>query len=270
VDGWLPDRTTDTHKWQAAVRIIAGSPGMTGAAHLAAGAAQRAGAGYVRLSTPGSDNDPFAPTECVVTPLPLDGWATPELEGDLHRFHALAVGPGLGRNVETGQQVRRFVSGAALPMVIDGDGLVALEDRPAAALENRPAGTPVVLTPHEGEFAALTGAPPAADRFASVRDLAVATGAVVLLKGSITLVASPDGRILVVTSGDDRLATAGTGDVLTGILAALLARGVPAREAAAGAAHLHGRAGVLACRHGLVASDLIANLPAALEELQGA
>jgi NAD(P)H-hydrate epimerase len=270
VDGWLPDRTTDTHKWQAAVRIIAGSPGMTGAAHLAAGAAQRAGAGYVRLSTPGSDNDPFAPTECVVTPLPLDGWATPELEGDLHRFHALAVGPGLGRNVETGQQVRRFVSGAALPMVIDGDGLVALEDRPAAALENRPAGAPVVLTPHEGEFAALTGAPPAADRFASVRDLAVATGAVVLLKGSITLVASPDGRILVVTSGDDRLATAGTGDVLTGILAALLARGVPAREAAAGAAHLHGRAGVLACRHGLVASDLIANLPAALEELQGA
>lgn len=270
VGRWLPERRRGSHKWQAAVRIIAGSPGMTGAAHMAAAAAQRAGAGYVRLSTPGSTTDPLAPTECVVTPLPLDGWATPELDGDLHRFHALAVGPGLGRNVETGQQVRRFVNGASLPLVIDGDGLVALEDRPAEVLAHRPAGAPVVLTPHEGEFAALTGGPPGADRLSSVRDLAVVTGATVLLKGSTTLVAGPDGRVLVATSGDPRLATAGTGDVLTGILAALLARGTAPLEAAAAAAHLHGRAGVLACRHGLVASDLIVNLPAALSEALGA
>lgn len=270
VAGWLPVRPTDTHKWRAAVRIIAGSPGMTGAAHLSAGAALRAGAGYVRLSTPGSDYDPFAPTECVVTPLPLDGWATPELDGDLDRFGALAIGPGLGRNVETGQQVRRFVRATLLPTVIDGDGLAALAEHPGEVLEDRPSEAPVVLTPHDGEFGALAGGPTAPDRFEAVRSLSERTGAVVLLKGSVTLVARPGGQVLAVTSGDDRLATAGTGDVLTGILAAFLARGVPVWQAAAAAAHVHGRAGVLACRHGLVASDLIDHLPAALEELQGA
>ncbi|NLD76275.1 MAG: NAD(P)H-hydrate dehydratase [Acidimicrobiales bacterium] len=270
VSSWLPERPIHTHKWRAAVRIIAGSPGMTGAAHLSSAAALRAGAGYVRLSTPGSDNDPFAPTECVVTPLPLDGWAVPELDGDLDRFGALAIGPGLGRSVETGQQVRRFVSATLLPTVIDGDGLAALAERPTEVLGDRPSDAPVVLTPHEGEFTTLTGRRPEPDRFEAVRSLAASTGAVVLLKGAVTLVARPDGEVLVVTSGDHRLATAGTGDVLTGILAALLARGVPAWQAAAGAAHIHGRAGVVACRHGLVASDLIAHLPVALEELQGA
>lgn len=271
VAGWLPTRPVHAHKWRSAVRVIAGSPGMTGAAHLAAAAAQRAGAGYVRLSTPGSDTDPFAPTECVVTSLPGGSWTEPELRGDLHRFGALAVGPGLGRGAETAQQVRTLVARAALPLVIDGDGLTALGRGAPEVLRTRPPnGGPVVLTPHDGEFEALAGAPPGADRFGAVRDLAASTGAVVLLKGPVTLVAAPDGRALVVTSGDQRLATAGTGDVLTGLLAALVARGVPAWEAAAGAAHLHGRAGVLACRHGLVASDLIVNLPAALEEVQGA
>ena len=271
VRAWLPDRAVDTHKWRSAVRIIAGSPGMTGAAHLAAAAAQRGGAGYVRLSTPGSDTDPFAPVECVVTPLGLEGWAAVELDGDLDRFGAVAVGPGLGRGPEVAEQVRRLVGAASSSTVVDGDGLTALGLQAAEVIAGRPdGGAAVVLTPHEGEFESLTGFRPGADRFASVRELAARTGAIVALKGPLTLVANPAGGVLAVSSGDERLATAGTGDVLTGIIVALLARGMPPWEAAAAGAHLHGLSGVLACRNGLVASDLITQLPNAFTELQGA
>ncbi len=105
VAAMLPPRAPETHKWKAAVWIAAGSPGMTGAAHLAARGAQRAGAGYVRLGTPGVDHDAEAPEEVVGHPLPSDGWAT-DLLGDLGRFRALVVGPGLGRAVPTLQEVR--------------------------------------------------------------------------------------------------------------------------------------------------------------------
>lgn len=271
VRSWLPARAVDAHKWRAAVRLIAGSPGMTGAAHLTAAAALRAGAGYVRLSTPGADTDPGAPTECVVTPLPGDGWAGAVLEEGLDRFRSLAVGPGLGRDAGAVQQIRRVLTGAGLATIVDGDGLTALGPSAAEVLDGRhPDAGPVVLTPHDGEFATLTGAAPAADRLASVRDAAARTGAVVLLKGPTTLVAHPSGAVLAVTSGDARLATAGTGDVLTGVVAAFLAAGLPGPEAAAAAAHLHGRAGALAWPRGLVASDLVALLPVALSELQEA
>lgn len=268
---WLPARPVDAHKWRAAVRLIAGSPGMTGAAHLTAAAALRAGAGYVRLSTPGSDTDPSAPTECVVTPLPSDGWAAAVLEEGLDRFRSLAVGPGLGRDPGAVQQIRRVLTGAGLATVVDGDGLSALGPSVAEVLTARhPEAGPVVLSPHDGEFASLTGAAPGPDRFAEVRALASRTGATVLLKGPTTLVADPTGSLLAVTSGDPRLATAGTGDVLTGVVAAFLAAGLGAPEAAAAAAHLHGRAGALAWPRGLVASDLVALLPVALSELQEA
>lgn len=269
VAAWLPDRPRATHKWRAATWVVAGSPGMTGAAHLAVGGAQRAGAGYVRLSTPGSDADPAAPTEAVVTALPGRAWGAEVLDG-LERFGSLAVGPGLGTHEDQAAEVRAVVAGSHLPVVVDGDGLGALGADAGALIGARPGGAaPVVLTPHDGEFAALAGGPPDADRFAAVRDLAAATGAVVLLKGSTTLVADPDGHVWASTTGDARLATAGTGDVLTGAVAALLAQGVPAARAASAAAHLHGRAGALACRRGLVAGDLVAHLPAALAELPG-
>jgi NAD(P)H-hydrate epimerase len=127
---------------------------------------------------------------------------------------------------------------------------------------------PAVLTPHEGEFARLAGEPVGADRIAAVRSLAAATGAVVLLKGPATVVAAPDGAVLVTTTGDARLATAGTGDVLTGVIAALLAGGAPPLEAAAAGAFLHGRAGAVGWRHGLVASDLLDRLPIVIDPLQ--
>jgi NAD(P)H-hydrate epimerase len=269
VAAWLPDRPRSTHKWRAAAWVVAGSPGMTGAAHLATRAAQRAGAGYVRLSTPGSARDPWAPTEAVVTSLPADGWAADVL-ADLDRFAALAVGPGLGPAASDAAQVRELVARATVPVVVDGDGLRALGVRAAEVLAARPAGAPpVVLTPHDGEYEALAGGAPAPDRFGAVRDLAARLGAVVLLKGPTTLVADPGGHVWASTAGDARLASAGTGDVLTGTVAALLAQGLPADRAAAAASHLHGRAGALAWRRGLVAGDLVDHLPAALAEEPG-
>lgn len=270
VDAWLPDRPRTAHKWRAACWVVAGSPGMTGAAHLAASGAQRAGAGYVRLSTPGLDRDPGAPTEVVGIDLPGDGWADAVL-ADLGRIAALAVGPGLGPEDGTAAQVRAVVGAADRPpLVVDGDGLTALaDDRDGALTAPRQAGggPTVVLTPHDGELARLGADPGAADRSAEVRALASRRGAVLLAKGSPTVVAAPDGRVAVVTTGDARLATAGTGDVLTGAITALLAQGMAPFEAAAAGAYLHGRAGALAWRRGLVAGDVAAHLPAALNEL---
>ncbi len=271
---WLPARPRDAHKWRAACWLVAGSPGMTGAAHLAATGAQRAGAGYVRLSTPGLARDPGAPTEVVSVDLPAEGWDGVVLD-DINRIAAVAVGPGLGTGSEAAASVRALVGAPQRPpVVVDGDGLTALADDIDGALtapEPRPGATDpgptAVLTPHDGEMARLGGDPGAADRLAAVRDLAARRGAVVLAKGAPTVVAEPGGRVAIVTTGDARLATAGTGDVLSGVLAALLAQGLAPFEAAAAAAHLHGRAGALAWRRGLIAGDVAAHLPAALTEL---
>jgi NAD(P)H-hydrate epimerase len=261
---WLPRRPRETHKWRSAVWVVAGSPGMTGAAHLAARAAQRGGAGYVRLSTPGVDDDPQKPTEAVGVTLPAGGWADVVL-ADAERFGAVAVGPGLGTGPETAAEVRRLVHDAPVPVVVDGDGLTALGRIAADVVAARKEGT--VLTPHDGELARLGGDTDDPDRIGATRRLASTIGGVVLRKGSTTVVAAPDGTVLLATAGDARLATAGTGDVLTGLLAALLAQGVPPFEAAAAAAHLHGRAGALAWRRGMVAGDLVDRLPEALSEL---
>ncbi len=262
---WLPQRAVTAHKWQAAVRLVAGSPGMTGAAHLAARAALRAGAGYVAGSTPGVDDDPRRPTEVVGRPLPVEDWAGAVL-ADVDRFGALAVGPGLGLAEATVASVRDLVAGAPVPVVVDGDGLTALGADAAPVLGARTA--PTVLTPHDGEYERLAGHRPGPDRLAAARDLAVATGAVVALKGPATVVAAPDGAVLVATAGDARLATAGTGDVLTGIVAALLAGGLDALRAAAAAAFWHGRAGAVGWSHGLIAGDLPDRLPIVLDQLQ--
>ena len=260
VGRWLPGRGVDAHKWQAAVWLVAGSPGMAGAAALAARGAQRAGAGYVRLSTPGSAPGEGTPVEAVGTTLPAEGWAS-EVLAEASRFGALAVGPGLGRADGTAAAVRALVAGLGdVPLVVDGDGLHALGPDPVV-------GDGVVLTPHDGEHARLTGRPPGDDRIGAARALAAGTGAVVLLKGSTTVVAEPGGAVLLAVTGDDRLATAGSGDVLTGIVAALLAAGLDPLRSAAAAAHLHGRAATLGWRRGLVAGDLPDLVPAVLERL---
>jgi NAD(P)H-hydrate epimerase len=163
------------------------------------------------------------------------------------------VGPGIGRAKGTGAQVRWLVARSANPVVVDADGLSVL-----GRLDERPleASAPVVLTPHDGEYERLLGTAPGPDRVAAARRLAVVSGAVVLLKGPTTTVADPSGRVLLATAGTPSLASAGTGDVLSGVIGAFLARGVPPLEAAALGAHVHGRAGSLGYRTGLVAGDL--------------
>jgi len=264
VRDWLPSRATASHKWQASVLVVAGSAGMTGAGCLAAAAAQRAGAGMVRLGSPGVADDPGRPVEAVGLALPAAGWTEVVLEA-APRFQALVIGPGLGVGASTQAAVRDVVAAAGLPLLIDGDALTALGRDVASVLGER--RTPTVLTPHDGEYERLTGARPRPDRLDAAQRLATETGAVVLLKGPSTVVAAPDGRVRMVTSGDARLATAGTGDVLSGIIGALLARGLPPLEAAAAGAWLHARAGVLGPSVGLVASDLIDDLPAVLAEV---
>lgn len=266
VAGWWPERDEYSHKWRNAVRVIAGSATMTGAPRLVSHAAMRSGAGMVHLSIPGMTLGD-APIEIVQRSLPSMGWADAAL-ASLERFHSIVVGPGLGRSDDTGANVRRLVTEAPLPMVIDGDGLFALgwSSEGAAALLRRRA-SPTVLTPHDGEYTVLKGGPPGLDRMVAARRLAADSGCTVLLKGAATVVADPDGEALVVTAGDARLATAGTGDVLSGIIGALLAGGMRPLHAAAAGAWVHGQAGRRGLRHGLVASDLPDLIPAVLEEL---
>ena len=263
VDGWVPRRPVDTHKWKSAVWVVAGSSGRTGAASLAARAAMRAGAGIVRLGIPGVDTPPPF-LELVGRAIPSDGWDDDVL-ADLGRAQALVVGPGLGRAAATGAAVRRLVSAAPVPTVIDADGLYALgtADEAVAVLRGRAA--PTVLTPHDGEYTRLAGQSPGDDRVAAARHLAAQTRATVLLKGPTTVVADPSGRALLSTAGDERLATAGTGDVLAGVIGAYLAQGLDGLHAGAAAAFVHGRAGHLGWRHGLVAGDLLDLLPAVLD-----
>ncbi len=258
----VPDRPRDAYKWQSAVAMVAGSPGMTGAAALCARAAYRAGAGMVRLGIPGQVGTDLPVSEAVGVALPATGWTDPALQMT-ERCRALVVGPGLGRAPSTVADVRSTVERVGVPTVVDADGLYALgsgEELAAvvaggAAHGGRPPAS-VIMTPHDGEFAHLAGRPPAADRMGEARRLAASSRAVVLLKGPVTVVAHPDGRLLCATAGSPRLATAGTGDVLSGVIGAFTARGLDLWHAGALGAHVHGRAAELGPHQGLVAGDL--------------
>jgi hydroxyethylthiazole kinase-like uncharacterized protein yjeF len=259
----LPARARQGHKWQTAVLVVGGSEAMNGAPLMAAHGAMRAGAGYALVAVPGSaQGGGLPPGAHVGVGLPAEDWAEPAAEAAA-RVRAVAIGPGLAARARradggTGPDtpVGRFLESTGVPAVVDADGLNALGDLDAVRAVAAGRRAPLVLTPHEGEYRRLTGHPPAADRITDVRDAARQTGAVVLLKGSPTVVAAPDGRVLVAASGSPRLATAGTGDVLSGVIAAFLARGLEPLHAAGLAAHVHGRAAGIGPREGLVATDL--------------
>ena len=225
VAGWWPRRHVDAHKWQGAVRIVAGSVGMTGAAQLSAEAAARSGAGLVKLSA--VDVDVTLRPEVVQHRLPTSEWSDDVLF-DIHRFGSLVIGPGLGRDDETLIATRAVIAGATVPLVVDGDGLFAAAwDSSGASALFDDRGLPTVLTPHDGEYSILTGQLPGTDRVAATRDLAAALGCTVLLKGATTVVSSPDGAVLLVDHGDQRLATAGSGDVLAGMIGTAVGVGRP-------------------------------------------
>ena len=287
VRAWLPARAPDAHKWQSGVMVVGGSAGMTGAPMFVSHAAMRAGAGIVWCGLPGDDAARAASgSEVITRPLPAtaDGVLTRDAAetvlADVGRFRALAVGPGLGSDPTVQYVVRALVAEARIPLVLDADGLNAL-DRDFTSLQSRQTrGAPVVLTPHAGEYERLMGEPVGGDRIAAARALADRSGAIVVLKGPGTVVAAPAsvsgpgrseaGRIALNPTGGATLATAGSGDVLTGIVAAFLARGMDAFEAAAAAVWVHGRtADVIteAVGPGLVAGDLIAHLPRTLSGL---
>jgi hydroxyethylthiazole kinase-like uncharacterized protein yjeF len=277
--GLVPARPLQVNKWTTAVGVAAGSPGMEGSAILCTRGAMAAGAGMIRLGSPGSPSAAW-PTEVVRMHLPAEGWADAFVEASA-KCKAVVLGPGLGTGEATAEEIRAVIAAVPVPLVIDADALTALAglgstEAVRSLIDTRSA--PCILTPHDGEYARLNGSAPTDDRLASARALARATGAVVLLKGSLTAVASPDGDaagtvapdVLLAAAGGPSLATAGSGDVLSGIIGAFCARGVPALPAAAIAAHVHGRAASLGPAQGLVAGDLPDLVAAFLSELEDA
>jgi hydroxyethylthiazole kinase-like uncharacterized protein yjeF len=260
----VPPRPRQVNKWTTAVGVAAGSAGMEGAAILCSRAAMAAGTGMLRLGSPG---DPAAawPTEAVRMRLPAEDWAGAFLEATA-KCKAVVIGPGLGTGAATAEEIRAVIAAVPVPLVIDADALTALGGTAAARALLDKRGAPSILTPHDGEYARISGGPPGEDRLEAARRLARATGAVVLLKGPLTAVAAPGTDapdVLLAAAGGPALATAGSGDVLSGIIGAFCARGLPPLQAAGLAAHVHGRAAALGPSQGLVAGDL----PALVAEL---
>jgi len=261
----LPRRLQNTHKWEVgSVLVVAGSAGMSGAGILTASTALRAGVGVVVLAVP-DDVRPHLEGHADLTEVmtaSLDD--IPEL---MARFGVIAVGPGLRRGDDQRKLVELVLQTASQPVVVDADGLNNIDaevfaeravPRPAAV--GRPPHRRVtVITPHEGELSRLVHGPvdrPVHQPLDLVPRLATEWGVVLLLKGASTLVASPDGARYLNTTGTPELATAGTGDVLTGLIAAFLARGCPPAEGTAAAAFVHGLAGRGAHRAGDVRDRL--------------
>jgi hydroxyethylthiazole kinase-like uncharacterized protein yjeF len=251
-----PPSAGDDKYSQGVVGIVAGSATYPGAGVLCTGAALRTRPGLVRYAGTAADGVRAVWPEAIVT----DG-----RPAEAGRVQAWVVGPGIGTDAAA-HDVLAEVLATDLPVVADADALTLLAREPALV---RGRAAPTVLTPHDREFARF-GAEVGADRIGAARRLAADLGCAVLLKGDATVVAGPGGRTFVNGSGTPWLATAGTGDVLAGIVGALLATGLDAAEAAAVGAHLHGRTGQLAAENGpLLAGDLVRRLPEAIGRVHG-
>jgi len=271
----LPRRGTGSNKFTSgAVHVAGGSPGLTGAPCMSAMAAQRAGAGYVTVAVPQSLSLIFETRllEVMSVALPDNAGALtadglPRLLELASRGGALVLGPGIGRSDDALAFVRAAITQSELPTVLDADGLSAYSGELAQLSDGRRA--PLVITPHEGELGRLLGIPSsevAAERLRCAREAATQSRAVVVLKGDDTLIADPVGRVAISPGATPGLATAGTGDVLSGVLGALLAAGLEPFTAAAAAVRLHALAGRRAAerhgRDGMIASDVIEQLSA--------
>ncbi len=285
----LPGLEASSHKRsRGVVTVVAGSPGMSGAAALAAWGAQALGAGLVQIATSAGVRDVVAGLvpEALTVALPNSvGDAARAVAEACERSDALVIGPGLGTSDGARSLVRALLANLALPTVLDADGLNAVADDPERLRDAAP--EPLVLTPHAGELARLTGAGDAlSQRLDLAPDRAERWDAVIVAKGPSTIVAGPDRSTWVTPTGGPELATGGTGDVLAGMLAADLAarqagapasrtepEAVAAARAAAAVTWLHGRAGELAAAAGhprsVTAGHVASTVPAALDELAG-
>jgi ADP-dependent NAD(P)H-hydrate dehydratase / NAD(P)H-hydrate epimerase len=262
----FPVPRDDGHKYDRGHAVVVSGPSWsTGAARLAARGALRAGAGLVTIASPQEALAVNAATNLAIMVRPVDGAGELTTFFSDRRFNAIALGPGLGVNEASSELVLAALDGERA-VVLDADAITSFAGQPrrlAQALKNRPQQASV-LTPHEGEFARYFGAldskTEAGSKLERARLAAAITDAVVLIKGADTVVAAPDGRAAIAGNAPAFLATAGAGDVLTGITAGLLAQGMPAFEAASAAVWLHGEAAAL-FGPGLIAEDLPETLP---------
>jgi len=280
----LPARPDRAHKGDfGRVLVVAGSIDFPGAALLTALGAMRAGAGVVRVAAAESVVHRLAGTIPELTWMALDeeapgliapgGWRRVTTESS--EYDAVVIGPGIGRQPATQRRARQLIAAQTRPVVVDADGLNALA---GAATWWRGLRAPLVLTPHPGEFSRLIGGPaPDADDDAGRAEAAAAAAVlwdqVVVLKGAHTVVAEPDGELLRSEIATPALATAGSGDVLSGVIGAFLAGGASPMVAAAAGVAVHGAAGLLAAerigRTGVMARDIVALLPEAIAQLRG-
>ena len=271
-------RSPDSHKGDyGRVLLVAGSRGKTGAAHLAAVGALRSGAGLVTVATPAGCQAVVAAMapEYMTEALPekQDGLDPTGVDRVLDMARdVVAIGPGLGQATATREFVKRFVDRATMPLVIDADGLNAFNDDPDRLMGRE--GRDVIITPHPGEMARLVGMSTdevQRNRMDIARNFAVTHRAFVVLKGHRTLIATPDEKVFINPTGNPGMATGGTGDVLTGMIAAWLAQLLDAEAACKLAVYLHGMAGDLAEADesdiGLTASDVAAHIGDAILEL---
>ena len=276
VRGVLPRRDPAGHKGTfGKAYLLGGSVGYTGAPVLCAAGAVRSGCGLVFLGVP-ETVWPIAAGKCLCAmphPLPeKDGGLAAAAEEDIRRraadCDAVAIGCGMGRGEERGALVRSLLT-LAQPLVLDADGINALAGHIDTLSCRR--GRVTVLTPHDGELARV-GGDMTAPREAAAAAFAAAHGVYLVRKGHRTVVAAPDGRLAVNTTGNDGMAKGGSGDVLTGLLTGLLAQGMEPFDACCAAVWLHGRAGDLAAeekgRRGMTPADMIEKLPYALKEVE--
>ena len=274
----LPRRARDAHKGEfGRAYILGGCVGYTGAPVMAARAAVRTGAGLVSVGVPA----PIWPIaaqkllEAMPHPLPADPAgglaleAVREIRMRLCRCGACLIGPGLGRGEGAARLVRRLLKTVTAPIVLDADGINALEGH-IDILDGRSALT--VLTPHDGEFARLTGRLPGGDRLGEARRFAAAHRCCLVLKGHRTITAFPDGTAFVNTTGNPGMAKGGSGDVLAGMILALLVQGIPEKQAVPAAVYCHGLAGDRAAgelgEYGMTPSDLIGRIPGVLKQFE--
>jgi NAD(P)H-hydrate epimerase len=278
----IPERPPYSHKGDYGhVLLIAGSRGKTGAALMAANAALRTGAGLVTIGIPehlvGSFQSSVA--EEMLLPLPDTGKgalsykALPEiLDFISSNADVLALGPGLGQAEETSRLVRELLLRSAAPMVIDADALNALDGHTALLKKTK---APAIITPHPGEFSRLSGlgiGQIESNRIEAAYSFSQETGSYLILKGSPTVIAEPDGRVFINSTGNPGMAKAGTGDVLTGMTGGLLGQGLSPLEASLLGVFLHGMAGDISAaevgERSLLSSDIIEAIPMAYEELE--
>jgi hydroxyethylthiazole kinase-like uncharacterized protein yjeF len=278
----LPIRKQDTHKGDyGKAFIVAGSIGMTGAAMLICGAALKSGAGLLKIAIPQSLDTIIETklTEAITVPLPELKKGTVGIS-DIDKIldmmtqaDVIAIGPGSGKNRGLEEVIRNIIEHATIPIVLDADALNALSKRKEILSQFK---TPVVMTPHVGEMARLTGLDTAyinTNRIKVATEFAKRWHAMIVLKGARTVIADPSGEIYLNQTGNPGMATAGSGDVLTGIVTSFIAQGIEPMKAAIAAVYIHGMAGDRAVHHlgeyGLMAGDIVREVPFTIKEIIG-